>query len=88
MQPPEMGAEEQRRQLKDALLASAQIAGEAKAWERGKRAGQRGIMPPGTDVGAATRARGPEWRRFMGARERIHLLLEAMRAVVEAATPM
>ena len=45
------------------MLASAQIAGEAKAWERGKRAGQRGIMPPGTDVGAATRARGPEWRR-------------------------
>jgi hypothetical protein len=45
------------------LLASAQIAGKAKAWERGKRAGQRSIMPPGTDVGAATRARGPEWRR-------------------------
>jgi hypothetical protein len=62
-QPPEMGAEEQGEELKDALLASARIAGEAKAWERGKRAGQRGIMPPGTDVGAATRARGPEWRR-------------------------
>ena len=52
-----------RRKLKDALLASAQIAGEAKAWERGKRVGQRGIMPPGTDVGAVTRARGPEWMR-------------------------
>ena len=37
--------------------------GEGRGREKRLRAGQRGIMPPVTDVGAATRARGPEWRR-------------------------